>query len=218
MPDFDTDAAAALDQDVIRPAFFVYLDIDTYPVRVTTFGASVTFSGTGDTDLDGETFSAIDPTVIDVGDVVNREGGSETLTVTLSGILEFDSETMNLIGDTANWRGQVARLWMRLHDPDGSEIGAIVPYYTGRMVAVDFLPSPETQTIELRIENYLAALNQASNRTYLSQKDYDSGDLSAQATIGAANGASTGPGALAGVIAGGGRGNTRVGFGLTDRF
>ena len=48
--------------------------------------------------------------------------------------------------------------------------------------------SPSEQTVTLTIENYLTSLSVAANRTYMMQKLYDSGDLSANATLSAANG------------------------------
>jgi hypothetical protein len=201
MPTLDATAEAALEAQAIRPVFFAYLDIVGDPVRVTTAEASVTFAASGDAELDG-TYQAIDPTVVEVGDVINQEGGSDTLTCRLSGIIGPDTDLLNTIGDKANWQGRPAYLWMLIRDENGTNQGAVARYYTGYMVALDVAPAATEQTIVLKIENYLALLSRASNRSYLNQKDYDSGDLSAQATIGAANGAK-GPAALVG--SGGGR-------------
>ena len=188
MPTMDSAAKAALDQTVICPAFFIYLDIQGDPIRVTTFGQDVTFSGTGDADLDGLTFSSVSSEVLSVGEVENSEGGSDTLLVDLSGVVTIDTALLNDIGNTSKWRGRPCRLWFRIYDENDVAQGAIVPYYTGYASAVEIFPSPETQMIRLKVENYLAAFNQASNRSYLNQKDYDSADTSAQATIAAANG------------------------------
>jgi hypothetical protein len=56
--------------------------------------------------------------------------------------------------------------------------------------------SAESQAVILTIENYLASLAGAPNQTYMMQNLFDSGDLSANATLGAANGigSSSGPG------------------------
>lgn len=204
MPQMDATAIAALNEPVIAPAFFVFLDVDGDPVRITTFGADVTFAATGDDDLDGETYLSMDARVIDIGDVSNSEGGSDTLTIDLSGIVTIDTDLLNAIGDKTKWRGRTARLWFQLYDPSNATLGAIVPYYTGYMSSVAIMPSPKTQVIRLSIENYLAVFNQASNRSYLNQKYYDSGDASAGATIAAANG--TKPGGSEGRASGGGGG------------
>lgn len=204
--DLDTAATAALDAGAIDPEWYCWLDVVGDPLWATTAGENVTFDGTGDPELDGKTFVALDPRAVSVSDVVAQEGGSETVTCRLSGLLEIDADVLATMADKANWQGRTARLWLRIKDENGAVQGAVAAYYTGYMVALDILPSPEEQVIELKIENYLALLTRASGRTYLSQSRYDPADTSAQATIGAANGArpngqstSAGGGGLIGV-------------------
>lgn len=187
MPAFDATAAAALEHD-FAPAFFILVDIQGDPIRLTTFGADVTFSGTGDSDLNGKTFFAFDPRAIQVSDVANSESGSDTLSIDLSGIVDIDDDLMQEIVVPSKWRGRLVRLWMQIYDVTGAtQQGAVVPYYTGYASSIIILPSAKTQTIRLQAENYLAAFNQASNRDYLNQKDYDPSDTSANATLAAAN-------------------------------
>lgn len=194
-------------------AFFVWINFVGDPLRATTFGQDVPFSGTGDSDLDGNTFVSLDGSVVEVGTVNNSDGGSDTLTIDLSGIPSIDAATMAEIADTTKWRGVTVRLWMQIYDETGeSPRGAIVPYYTGYASSVKVLPTATTQTIRLEVENYLAIFNQASNRDYLNQKDYDSADNSAQATLAAAN---MGRGAPS---AGGGGGGFGAGMGLGTTF
>lgn len=198
MPIMDSTARAALAGQVICPAFFIFLDVAGDPVRITTFGKDITFASTGDADLDGNTFKAFDARAIQVGDVANSESGSDTLTVDLSGIVTIDTTLLGEIGDKTKWQGRTCRLWFAIYAEDGAtQQGAVVPYYTGYMSSVGILPSPETQTIRLNVENYLAAFNDASFRSYLNQKDYDASDASAAATIASANGVYHGPGSVA---------------------
>lgn len=204
MPKLDATAKAAL-QGHIAPAFFIYLDImgndgvTPDPIRITTFGADVAFSGTGDADLDGKTFTAFGGQLIEVGDVSNSESGSGTLTVTLSGITGMDTTLLNEIGNKALWQGRTCRLWFRIYDESGvTPQGAIVAYYTGFMSSVRVVAAPEGQTIQLGVENYLAFFSAASQRSYLNQKDYDAADTSAAATMAAANGLRRSSGASAG--------------------
>lgn len=205
MPTFDTAAAGALNRDVIRAADFAFFDFSGAPLRVTTFGADVTVTASGDSELDG-TYSAVSAKLVDLGEVSHGEGGSGTLVAQLSGILTLDADMLADIADTTKWRGRVIRRWKRLYDENDATVGAFAPYYTGYMVSVEILPSRESQIIRVQCENYLAMLKQPSNRTYLGQKNYDSADTSAAATISAANGASRGPGAAVGGNGGGGGG------------
>lgn len=198
MPSVDAAALAALGGTIVQPAYFGFIDFVGAPFRATTFGADVTFAATGDAELDG-TYSAVDPRFVEVSDVANGEGGSDTVTVTLSGIASIDSATLALIADRSKWYLRTLRLWMRVHDESGATAGAIIPYKTGWMVDARIVPHPESQTIEIRAETYMALLRSASNRTYLDQALHDPDDLSAGATIGAANGARTGPAAAIGI-------------------
>lgn len=188
MPTLDSGAVAALGQPAFAAAFFVWVDIVGDPLRITTFGKDVTVPYSGDPDLNYQTFLSFDPRAIQIGDVTNAEGGSETLNVDLSGIPSIPADMMDEIVDVTKWRGRTVRLWFQLYDETGvSPQGAVVAYYTGYASSVRVLPSAKTQIIRLEVENYLAAFNQASNRSYLNQKDYDSTDNSASATLAAAN-------------------------------
>ena len=191
MPTFDAAGVAELAKPLIRPFYVAWLDITGDVVRATTAPVSLTFSGTGDVDLDGETFSAVDHTLIDVSEVVHKEGGSETVTVTLSGMLGIDSTLLNQIGTKSNWQGRTARLWLGFVTEHGAVV-SVAPYYTGYMMTPRISGSPDMQTITLEIEGYLASMSEASGRTYLDQSYYDSPDTSAASTISNANGTSAG--------------------------
>lgn len=193
----DSAAGSQLASGFFDPAWVAFLDFDGDPVRATTAGKSLSFSGTGDADLDGHTFIAVDPTMVSVGDVKNAEGGSETLSFMLSGIVGPDSDLLNIIGKRALWHGRNARLWAVIYNESGGQQGAIWPVYTGRMSAIQIVGDPSAQTVKLDVENYLASLKQASGRTWLNQAIYDSVDNTAALTIGVANGAKKGVGSAA---------------------
>jgi hypothetical protein len=189
MPTLDTTAKTAIATN-FAVAWFIYLDVVGDPLRVTNFGQNVAFSGTGDSDLDGNTFLSFAGQFLDIGEVNNSDNGSDTLTVTLSGIRSLDVTLMDAIGNVANWQGRTCRIWFQLYDESGTAAqGAIVSYYTGYMNSVAFIPGQEGQTIQLNVENYLAISNAPSNRNYMNQSDYDAGDTSAAATLAAANAA-----------------------------
>lgn len=181
-------AIAALSSPVLLPCYVGWLDFVGDPVRVTTAPYAVTFSGTGDADLDSFTFDAIDPQLVAVSDVHHQDRGSDTVTASLSGLVGPDTALLNILGNTANWRGRAAALWLMLYDTSFNRVGNVWRYYTGRMVAAPMKGSPESQTVVIQIESYLANLNEASNRTYLDQASFDPGDFSADAAIAIANG------------------------------
>lgn len=190
MPTMDSTARAALENVIVTPAFFIFLDILGDPIRVTTYGADVTVSGSGDSELDG-TYTAASTKVLRVGEVTQSDNGSDTLTIELSAILGIDTALMNEIGDKTKWQGRPVRLWFRLYDEAGTAAqGGYVPYYTGYASSVEVSLAPGSQAFRLKVENYLSAFNEASHRSYLNQKDYDAADVSAAASIAASNGAS----------------------------
>lgn len=210
----DTTHAAALDADIIKPVFFAWLDIDTDPVRANTSGADITPTGTGDTDLDGFEFIGITGDLVDVSPVRYKEGGSESVTAQLSGLAGLDDDVLALIEDPANWRGREARLWKIVRDAENVQQGGFHAYYTGRMTALRHSGSSTGQMLTVTIESYLATFSEASNRTYLDQERYDSGDLSAQAAIAIANGNYTGAPTSSGNSASTGEASTSQGFWL----
>ena len=186
----DTAAAAALAERIRRPVTFCYLDILGDVVRVTDAPYSFTITGTGDEDMDGFTFDAVDPRVVSVGPVKAKDGGTDTVTLQLSGLIGVDGDLMNQIGNKANWQGRDARLWKAMLDPNElTRIGAIWSFYTGYMSVPKIVGDQSSQTISLELESYLAFFGQASGRTYLDPQMYDPGDLSAELAIAIANGA-----------------------------
>jgi len=186
----DSAAQAALAADVRRPVTICYLDILGDPIRVTDAPYGFAFSGTGDADLDGFTYDAVDPQFVSVSSVKAKEGGTGTVTLTLSGLIGIDGELMNEIGSRAHWQGRSARLWKAMLDPASLQrVGAIWTYYTGYMSVPKIIGDQSSQTITLEVESYLGFFSQASSRTYLDQALYDAGDHSAELAIAIANGA-----------------------------
>ncbi len=184
-------ANTALGADVRRPVTFCFLDLADEPIRVTNAPYSFTFAGTGDEDLDGFTFTAVDPRVVAVSAVKAREGGTDTVSLQLSGLAGVDDELMTQIGNRANYVGRDCRLWRAMLDPQNLQrVGTIWSYYTGYMSVPKIIGDRSSQTINLDVESYLAFFGQASNRTYLDQQSYDPNDRSAELAIAIANGAS----------------------------
>jgi hypothetical protein len=205
----DATTQAALEAPILQWRMLIYADFEGDVLRATSGLYDKTITASGDAELDG-TYDSIDHSLIEVSPVKHNESGSDTVQVSLNGIVVAaspdGSETLlNLIGDITRWQGRTARLWFYIVDDNENQVGEIIPYYTGYMDDVVISGSPDAQRITLTIENYLVTLAGASNKNYLSQKQYDSGDNSAAATISAANGL------VSGVISGSGGGG-RDGF------
>lgn len=195
----DATTQGALSAQVVGWRVLCYADFVGDVLRATSGLYPKVISGSGDAELNG-TYEPYNHELIEVGEVTHQEEGSDTVTISLSGLIVNNADFLNLIGNPANWQGRTARLWFYCVDETEAQVGQIIPYYTGYMNDVAIAGSPQQQTVSLTIENYLASLAGAQAKTYLSQRDYDSGDTSAAASIAAANGL------VQGTISGGGAG------------
>lgn len=215
----DATTQAALEAPILHWRMLLYADFEGDVLRATSGIYDKVISGSGDAELDGS-YLSLDHNLIEISPVKHNESGSDTVTVSLNGILaateyvqdRFDaviqqrdedpirirgSSLLNILGDVTRWQGRTARLWFYIVDEDENQVGSIIPYYTGYMDDITISGAPSAQRISMSIENYIVTLTGASNKGYLSQNQYDSGDNSAAATIAAANGL------VGGVISGG---------------
>lgn len=206
----DATTQAALEAEIVYWRVLLYADIDGDVLRATSGLYDKVVSASGDSELDG-TYESYSHQVIEVGPVKHNETGSDTVTISMNGLLvnvdpllERDndpiyqrdgesilvrtSDFLNTIGDKTRWQGRAARLWFYCVNSSEVQVGSIIPYYTGYMNDIVITGSPESQRVVLTIENYLASLSGAPSKTYMMQNLFDSGDLSANATLGAANG------------------------------
>jgi len=180
---------SAIQAPIVYARWVCYLDVVGDPLRATTGLYDKTFSGTGDPDLDGDTYVSYPSDLIMVSEVMHDEAGSNQVTVSMSGLIVNNVDFLNTIGNRANWQGRTARLWWYVVDENENQIGQPYSYYTGYMNDIMINGSPESQTITLTIEHYLVTLSVTTGKTYAMQKEYDAGDESASRAISASNGA-----------------------------
>jgi hypothetical protein len=206
----DPTTQAALEAPIVPWRVLLYADFDGDVFRGTSGIYDKVVSGSGDSELDG-TYESYDHNLIQVSSVQHNETGSDTVSISLGGLivnLDFlqerdgdfvtdregdlirmrSSDFLNMIGDKTRWQGRIARLWHYCVDENENQVGSIVPYYTGYMNEVTISGAPDSQVVTLTIENYLISLTGAQNKTLLMQNIYDPGDLSGEAAISAANG------------------------------
>lgn len=187
----DAAAVGMMGRFIRRPINLIWLDIAEEPVWVTDAPYSLQIVGTGDEDLDGKTFSAVDPRFIAVGPVKQKETGTDTVTLKLSGLPSIDDELMTTIGNKANWQGRDVRLWRAMLNPENLQrVGTIWAYHTGFMNVPKITGDSTSQMILLETESYFGLLGQASGGNYLQQSLFDPGDRSADLAIALANGSS----------------------------
>ena len=183
----DATTQAALEATVVNWRVLIYADFVGDVLRGTSGLYNKVISGSGDSELDG-TYEGFNHDLINVSSVKHNESGSDTVSISMSGLLVNNADFLAIIGDKTKWQGRTARLWFYCVDDNEAQVGSIIPYYTGYMNEVSISGSAESQTVTLTIENYLVSLAVSQNKTYLIQNIYDAGDLSAEASISAANG------------------------------
>lgn len=177
---------AAVEALVVRWRVLIFIDFDGDPVRVTTGLYDKTISGSGDSELDGS-YSSIDHRFLNVGDVQQSESGNEKVEVTLSGLPD-DTSLFTVAEDVSKWQGRTVRIWFYMVDENEALVDEYNAYYTGYIDDLIWNGDAGYQTVTVQIENYLNTLSGASNKNYLMQTQFDSGDLSPLAIIASANG------------------------------
>lgn len=183
----DATTQAALEATVVNWRVLIYADFVGDVLRGTSGLYNKTISGSGDAELDG-TYDSFNHDLINVSTVKHNESGSDTVSISMSGLVVNNADFLAIIGDKSKWQGRIARLWFYCVNENEGQVGSIIPYYTGYMNEVSISGSAESQTVTLTIENYLTSIAGAQNKTYLIQNIYDTGDLSGEAAISAANG------------------------------
>lgn len=183
----DATTQAALEATVVNWRVLIYADFVGDVLRGTSGLYDKTISGSGDAELDG-TYESFSHNIINVSPVKHNETGSDTASISMSGLIVNDAAFLAIIGDKSKWQGRIARLWFYCVDANENQVGSIIPYYTGYMNEVSISGDAESQSVTLTIENYLASIAGAQNKTYLIQNIFDAGDLSGEASVSAANG------------------------------
>ena len=183
----DATTQAALEATVVNWRVLIYADFVGDVLRGTSGIYDKTISGSGDAELDG-TYDSFNHDLINVSTVKHNESGSDTVAISMSGLVVNNADFLAIIGDKSKWQGRIARLWFYCVNENEAQVGSVIPYYTGYMNEVGISGDAESQTVTLTIENYLTSIAGAQNKTYLIQNIFDAGDLSAETSIAAANG------------------------------
>lgn len=177
---------AGLSARISRFARLGFLDFVGDPLRATDAPYPLTFVGNPDTELNGSFFT-LPTSMVNMSEIEHNRENTSTLTVSLSGLPFIDDSLRTLVATRSNWVGRAAAVWFMVFDEAAQAVGAPWRHYTGRMVNVTMEGSFDKASISVTIENYLANIAVAANRTYMSQQEYDPDDRSAAASIAAAN-------------------------------
>jgi hypothetical protein len=184
--------AASLDDDVIWPVVFVYMDIVGDPFRVCTWLYPIIPIGSSDPLLNSQTFIGIGQNnpITEISSIKDSMTGSESVEFKLSIPVDHSAALENIIGDKSKWRGRIACIWYAHMNETRQLIDEPIRLKRGRLSQAIFNCSPEIQTLNLIMESHQSNISQPRRRNYLQQKTIDPLDESPSASIAIANGPS----------------------------
>lgn len=127
----------------VRPVVVGWLDFKDDPLRGWSGPGVFAPTGTGDTDLDGETFVAAEGAV-EVSDFVENQELGGPITVTLmAGEMEDEEGVQQLVADRRAFVGRRAKFWRFFLSADESSVGSeFYVLFNGVMVGAKTVREP----------------------------------------------------------------------------
>ena len=162
--------------EIVRPCWFVYLDILDDPLFAWTGGYDIAITGQGDSLLNN-TFLGTSG-LVEIGEVADERGGGPGTPITLSGVDPALPGFDRLIAEGRLWQGRRAVIWQSYTNEAGQPIFDPRRVKTGRMDNLRFEQGGDTGTLTLDIEGFAAHAQQALNTRYAEQRDIDPTDTS----------------------------------------
>lgn len=181
----NTDGAVgtALDSRTVDWAWIIRLEVETDPLYAWTGFGDLTFTPgqTGDTKLDGMTFTGITHLVAQVGSVQDKQGGSGPLEIALPGVNLMDEAMKQVIYDQRKWQRKPGYVWVALFDTvTGALIGKPISVRRGLMDQMVVEETDAGGVIRCTIEGQQAYASPASGSRYSEQAELDATDNSQQ--------------------------------------
>lgn len=181
---------AALEASELKPCLLVYLDmlwpdpgnggaLTAYPVRLWTGMGDLTPGGTGDTLLDGHTFTGAGD-MLDVSSV--RETGDIASVPITIGLNALKPGTLDLVL-AKYYRHRKGYIWLAFGEVH-THVWTVPPIrvFGGRMDSVSMSEDAESASIRMRLESHLSDLRvpRVIRYTHASQQRLHPGDLTFQ--------------------------------------
>ncbi len=182
-----------LARDGVTTAMLVRLDFNTETVFLWTGASNLLVTGTGDSRLDGNTFSPVAAgNVVDISDNAFSYTGSEPMTVSLSIPASPHAAVASASNFPQEYQGLPATFWRALLEeaalPGVPAQWRFRRVRAGTMDDLSIRHSGEAHTFSITVEAHAARISQASGRTYLDQKSFDPTDTSQDYAVAIANG------------------------------
>lgn len=161
---------------VVRPVWFVYLDIADDPLKMWTGPMGITLSSTGDSTLDGDWLSSSG--LADIGEIVEDENGSGPTRLEMSGVDPALPLFKQVIADGRVWRRRRAVIWLSYMNDAGALAYTPQRQKVGRMDDLRMVQGEDSALITLNIEGFAARSGDALGTRYSEQRDIDPTDKS----------------------------------------
>lgn len=137
-----------LSAPIVRPVHVGLLDFATDPVRGWTGPGTFVPSGTGDADLDGQTFYNVSG-AINISDFTENQNIGESLTITFAvGEMADEEIYQQLVVDQRAYMARKAKIWLFFLNADESAVLAdYAVMFNGVMIGADFTRQPGSPAI-----------------------------------------------------------------------
>jgi len=161
---------------IVRPVWFVFLDIASDPLKMWTGPIDITLSSTGDSTLDGDWISSSG--LADIGEIVEDEDGSGPTRLEMSGVDPALPLFKQVIADGRLWRRRRAIIWLSYMNDAGALAYTPQRQKIGRMDDLRMVQGEDSALITLNIEGFAARSGDALGTRYIEQRDIDATDKS----------------------------------------
>lgn len=178
----------------ITTVILARLDLASGPVGLWTGSDEISITGSGDTSLDGMTFSSMAHGVtVEISDNTFSYSGSDALTMTVAVPASPSAEMAALEAFPSEYQGRDATFWRGLLiknplTPLAAPQWVFKRVRSGAMDKIEIRNDGSSHTISLTIESHSASISLATNATYMDQTKFDPNDRSQVFVPGLANG------------------------------
>jgi len=188
-----SELVGAVGAPTITTAIAARLAFKSSTVFAWTGGGSIQAPmNTGDSLLDGQTFDALAPEMIEIGENTFSMSGSGELTVTLNVPAAPDVAIAAAQVYANEYQSRSAVLWRAVKIDTGNPLAKPVWLFrrirSGVMDRLEIQADGMSHRFILTIESHSGRISNATNQTYLNQRFYDPNDASQDYSTSIANG------------------------------
>ena len=192
-PGMSPEIVGAVTAPSITTAIAARLDFKNAPVFVWTGIHAIQPTSSGDSLLDGNTFEPLaNGVVVDIGENTFSMNGSDELSISLNVPSAPSIEIAAAQVYPDEYRSRPAVLWRAIKLETGNPLAAPVWMFrrirSGAMDKVEVQADGMSHKFMLTIESHSGKISNATNQTYLNQRQYDPNDASQDYSVSIANG------------------------------